>query len=205
MPLIFYSSLIILILAFGGQLLVRFFRMGAFALPEAEGRRRAFRMLFFASAILIFILLFYYSREQFLFWYKAGPPAQYLIPPYSGIGYFLYYVFMRFWASYFFSLGVSILFFYVAKKINEKYQQRFFYPEEYYFLAISIFLTGHPNWIFYLFSVLVAYLLISGFRTLVLKNRERISFYYLWIPAAILVILISKWSILGPLLQILKF
>lgn len=199
MLLIFYSSLIILILLFGIQLGFRFLKIGQ------ERFFHVVRIVFFASVFIIFIFLFYYSREQFFAWYKAGPPAQYLVPPFTSIGYFLYYVLTRFWASYLASLAAAILFFYAAKKLNKKYQERFFYPEEYYFLALGIFLTGHPGWLFYLFLVLSAYLLISGFKTIILKYKERISFYYLWLPTAILVILISRLDVIKSLLQALKF
>jgi len=198
--LIFYSSLIILLLIFGIQIGSRFFRV-----TDAKKIIQMARIIFFASVILIFILLFYYSRKQFFMWYHAGPPAQYLVSPFFGIGYFLYYVLMRFWASYLASFLAAILFFYVAKKLNKKYEERFFYPEEYYLLALSIFLTAHPGWILYLFLAMVAYLLISALKTLIFRQKERISFYYLWIPVGILVILLSRWSVLMPLFQILKF
>jgi hypothetical protein len=198
--LVFYASLTILALLFGIQLGFRFFKW-----IDAKVIMRMMRIIFFASVCLIFILLFYYSREQFLLWYKAGPPAQYLVPPFSSIEYFLYYVLMRYWASYLASLAAAILFFYAAKKLNEKYQERFFYSEEYYFLALAIFLTGHPAWILYLSLILALHLLVSVIKAIILKRDERIYFYYLWLPVAILVILLSRWPVLMPLFQALKF
>ena len=199
MPIVFYFSLGILILLFGIQVGSRFFKI------DRNKFFRISRAIFFGSIVLVFILLFYYSRRQFFAWYDSGPPAQYLVPPFSGIGYFLFYVLARFWAAYFVSFSISLLFFYAAKALNEKYGERFFYPEEYCFLAISIFLTGHPAWILDLFLVCVIYILVSGFKTLILRQKERISFYFLWIPVAILVILLSRWPILQPLFQVLKF
>lgn len=200
MPLIFYSSLIILTLLFGIQIGSRFFKI------NHEKLFRVIRIIFFSSVILIFVLLFYYSRQQFFGWHEAGPPAQYLVPPFSGIGYFLYYVLMRFWAPYLAAFGAALLLFFVAKELNKKYQERFFYPEEYYFLATSIFLVSHPAWIFYLIIFIFVYLLIQFINISVYpRTHQRISAYYLWIPMAILVIILSRWSVLKDFLQILKF
>jgi hypothetical protein len=214
MSLIFYSSLFILILLFGIQLGFRFLKI------DRERFLHIIRIISFASVCLIFTLLFYYSRQQFFAWHEAGPPAQYLVPPFSGIGYFLYYVLMRFWAAYLVSLGAALLFFYIVKKLNQKYEEKFFYPEEYYFLATAIFLTSHPGWILYLALSIVIFLIIHLIvltRNFAEKNAElrrkvrvsprqvRVSLRYLWLPAAILVILLSRWPVLIPLFQVLKF
>ena len=187
-----YFSIGILGLIFGAQLIKRPFKLRIV---------RAFSLL---SVIIVVGVLSYLSFSQYSVWQKAGPPASYLLPPYQGIGYFLFYVFFRFWAAYSISFMAGILVFFTSRYFNKKYEERFFYSEEYYLSATAVFLTGHPFWLIYLVLILSFWFFVSAFRLLVLKKTERVSFYYFWLPAAVSVILIKELLFSWEFLRILQ-
>jgi len=192
--MLFYLSLVILIFALGAQLWLRFF-VNRRGLTRINTRINAdiLKYIFLTSLFLIFILLFYQSFKQYQFW-SQNEISKHLLPPYQSINYFIFYVATRFFVPYLISLVVAILFFFAAQFLNKKYEERFFYPEEYYLGALAIFLMGHPGWLFYLIFLIFIYLLIHLYSLLITHySLQRVPLYYLWIPTAIFVILISKW------------
>ena len=172
-----YFSLGILIVFLGASRLMG--RSFAIDLPRLS------KYFFAATIILIFIFLFFQSYQQYQLWLK-NDISKHLLPPYQDINYFIFYSLTRFFGPYLISLAAGILFLFSAKTLNKKYQKRFFCPEEYYFGALAIFLSSHPDWLFYLIFVILLYLLIHIF------SLRRLSLYYLWIPTVIFVIIISK-------------
>lgn len=177
--------------------------------PKALARQGLFGFLIFAAAVLvIFGFAFYQSGQQYLLW-KNDEMGKLLLPPYQGIDYFIFYSRTRFFNPYLLSLFFGLAFLWAAKILNKKYEERFFWPIEPYLLAAAVFLLGHPAWIFYLIAVLSIFLIInfslSTFHFLLNKEMPRISLYYLWLPAAIFTIIISKWITVLPWWQILKF
>jgi len=152
---------------------------------------------FKGALIITFSFLIYYSHLQFIAW-QAGPPGAYLVPPYQGIGYFLFYVLMRFWAQYLLSAVVAGLFLLAMYYGNRRWQERFFYPDEVYLIALSIFVVGNPLWIGYLLVTLVVYCLYVLGRRIITRQNERVTFYYFWLPIAIASIaatpLLSHWQ-----------
>ncbi len=196
--LLFYLSLGILIVFLGASRLAG--RSFAINLPRLS------KYFFAATIILIFIFLFFQSYQQYQLWLK-NDISKHLLPPYRDINYFIFYSLTRFFGPYLISLAAGILFLFSAKILNKKYQERFFYPEEPYFGALAIFLTGHPGWLFYLVILIFIYLvlhLLSVIGHWSFWKGERLSLYYLWLPAAIFVIIISKWLGNLTLWQILK-
>ncbi len=192
---------------------------GPYQLPFwGYGRTINFRWVFVAVIAVVAINLFYLTRSQFFLWYN-DEFSKYLIPPYSGIGYFIFYTFTRFWAPYVISLAVALIFLWLAGYFNKRKDYRFFQPEEPYFLAIAIFLSGHPAWVLYLILALsggLAFTLLArgswlrgsyrkmfalnGHATKPLDDRDianpnstRISFYHLWLPAGIATVLLNQW------------
>jgi len=176
---------------------------------------RIYEYIFLIVIVLIFILLFYQSWQQYQFW-SQNEVSQYLLPPHQSINYFIFYVLARFFAPYLISLAVAVLFLFSAKALNKKYDERFFEPEEPYFGALAIFLSAHPGWIFYSALLIIIYLIthiVALARNYADSNVDRrgketlsyrLSMYYLWIPAAIFVIIISKWLESLPLWSLLK-
>jgi len=209
--LLFYFSLVILILTIGASLFWR----RSFGNLRITNLVRIYEYIFLIVIVLIFILLFYQSWQQYQFW-SQNEVSQYLLPPHQSINYFIFYAIARFFAPYLISLAVAILFLFSAKALNKKYQERFFKPEEPYFGALAIFLVSHPGWIFYSALLIIIYLIthiVALARNYADSNADRrgketlsyrISMYYLWIPAAIFVIIIQRWLELLPLWSLLK-
>lgn len=196
--MLFFFSLGILILVLGAQIFLRFF----------NNKREYFLYLFIFSILLIFSLLFNQSYEQFQAW-SQNEVSKFLLPPHLSITYFIFNIGVRFFAPYLISLAIAILFLFSANTFNKKYEERFFYPEEIWIGALSIFLSGHPGWLFYLIFIILVYLslhlLIRSFSFLNPHySLERLPLYYLWIPTAIFVIVISGWLQKLPLWQMLK-
>lgn len=135
----------------------------------------------------------YLSRAQFLMWHADVAGAAHLLPPYQSISYFFRYAFMHFWMPYVISFAVAWLFFAGAKWLNVHRDGMLFEPEEFYFLAIGLFVSGHPAWIFYLLIVFAAYLLASLIGTFAYGSRTRISFYYFWLPCALLTVVLNAY------------
>lgn len=190
------APLIILAIIFAVQLII----------PKAPARRGFFGILAFLFAgAVIFGTAVYQSWQQYLAW-QSNDLSKLFLPPYQDWDYFVFYARVRFFNPYFLSLGLGLLALTVAKYFNKKYQERFFEPIEPYLLASSIFLVGHPLWLFYLIILLITSVLMSYVLCLMSKKKDyRLSFYYLWLPAAIFTILISRWLSMLPWWQTLKF
>jgi len=181
-------------------------------MPKARlGKFELFGILSLMAALgFIFGFAIYRSFLQYQFW-KSNELTKFFLPPYQNFDYFVFYARTIFFNSYLTSLFIGSLFLWAAKYFNKKYAERFFEPIEPYFLAISIFLIGHPGWLFYLIMLLSVFLAINIFITsyhlFFFKHKEilRISLYYFWLPAAISTILISKWIEALPWWKMLKF
>lgn len=162
-------------------------------------------MIFIAAIISIFGNAGYQSWQQYQLW-KSDDLGKLFLPPYQDFNYFVFYARTRFFNPYLLSLFFGIGFLWAAKKLNKKYQERFFEPIEPYLLGTAIFLSGHPLWLFYLIILLIISLilsLVSGRWSMV--NGHRLSLYYFWLPVAIFTIIISRWLAVLPWWQTLKF
>jgi len=187
-------SLSILVLAF----------LGAFR-PRSERPFgvKAIKAILIFSIIAIFSLLVYFSYRQYIAW-QAVEPSKFLLPPYQGINYFLGYIGARIFAPYLISLAAAILFLFSARKLNKKYEERFFEAEEPWFGALAIFLTGWPALLFYFIGLITFYFLLSTFYFLCYGKETRVSLYSWWIPLAIIVIIINTYLIRLGIWKLLK-
>lgn len=166
-------------------------------------------LIFLASFLLIFGDAFLSSYRQYHLW-KGDVLTKGFLPPYQNFNYFIYYARYHFFDSYLLSLSMGILFFVGAEYLNRKYNGRFFETIEPYLLLTALFLSGTPGWLVYLVVFLALFLMLnfslSTFNFLRKKEMPRISFYYFWLPSALLTILISnRWLADLPQWQILKF
>ena len=194
--MIFYFSLGIFILTLGAQIILRSFgiKLRNYKFLRIY-ERKIFKYIFCFSIFAVFSFLFYDSYLQYSVW-SQNEVTKLFLPPHQPINYFLFYVGMKFFGPYLISLIFAFLFFFVAKYLNKKYQERFFYEEEFFIGALAIFLIGYPLAIFYLIGVISIYLLAHFVLAGASKNfGERLSTYYLWLPIAIFVILISEWLV----------
>ena len=233
--MVFYFSITILILALGAQLILRSFakrhtehntardvvpirqlterdleKKWDSSSPKAtlnDREEKIFQWFFFGAIVLIFSNSFYLSYLQYKIW-KYGPASEFtklFLPPHQSINYFIGYALFHFFAAHLVSLVFTFLFLKAVKYYNKKFEEKFFYPEEYYLGALAIFLSGFPGIFIYIVSLFLASalgsLILNKFSTL---KGERVSFYYLWIPTAIFVIIISKWLTQLPIWQLFK-
>lgn len=185
-------SLVILVIAFGAS---RF-----------AGRPfgvKFIKTIFIFAIAVVFSLLIYYSYQQYIAW-SGVEPSKFLLPPYQSIDYFIKYVGARLFAPYIISLSAAILFLFATKKLNKKYEERFFEPEELWLGALSLFLIGWPAAFFYFIGLILIYLIIHTSYFIIHNSSIRISLYYWWLPLAIFVILINKWLINLGLWKLLK-
>jgi len=145
------------------------------------------------SIFLIVLAWLVYEAFLVYFAWLTDSQGRYLLPPYREFGYFLQYVGFRIFVPYIVSFLAGIIFFFAAKFLNRKYNERFFEPEEPYFLALSLFLLGHPGWLVYLVAVFVVYFLFHIIYALVANRTDRLPFYHFWLPTALFVILLNEF------------
>jgi len=172
---------------------------------------RIHKSIFLFSIFVIFLLLFYQSYLQYQVWLSDELSKNFLEASVKidslniNISYFIFYVVTRFFAPYFISLAAALIFFIFAKKLNKRYNEKFFEPEELYLGALALFLTSWPGAMFYFIGLILIYLLIH-FLLLVISHKSLVvSLYYLWMPTAIFVILINKWLSTLPLWKMMIF
>ncbi len=187
----FYLSLGIIFLILGASIITG----RSFWLTSENSKRRFLKIIFSLSILVVLGALTYLSYRQYLDWSK-NDLSRYLLPPYQSISYFIFYVGARFFSPYLISLTAAFLFIFAAKKYNKKYEERFFYPEEYYLGAISFFLSGYPGVLFYIILILSAAIILSLLVLIVSRwslEGERLSLYYFWAPIAIFIILMTEF------------
>lgn len=181
--------------------------LGAQVLRSFLGRiyqLRIIKFIFLFSVFIVFTLLFYQSYLQYQAWI-SDEFSKHFLPPYQSISYFVFYVAMRFFAPYLISLAAALVFLFFAKKINKKYEERFFELEEPWFGALAFFLLSHPGWLFYFAGLILIYLIIHTLYFILHTSFNRISLYYLWLPTAIFVILMQEWLTALPLWKMMIF
>lgn len=151
--------------------------------------------IFWGCVLAVFAFQSYLSYAQLRLW-QSVEPSKYLIPPYNGWEYFLQYIGWRLFAPYILSFAIALIFFYLARWYNSRHEFGFFYDEEYYFIALSFFLSSHPGWIIYGILLIVVAIVVIAFRHFILRKTEKFSLYHFWFPVAALGILIM-WLLRG--------
>lgn len=178
------SLLLVLVLGILSSPLYK--RRGQFLLRRCGGWTLGIPAFIMAGVAL------YRTHAQFIAW-QGDAISKYLLPPYHSLDYFVSYAAMHFWASYGISFIMALAIYIIAAWANARRGGIFFEKEEIYFLALGIFLTGHPGWILYLLVVLIAYVIYSVFAALIFQSLKRVSFYYFWLPCAAATILAGAY------------
>ncbi len=138
------------------------------------------------------------SRAQYYLW-QGSEMTKLFLPPHTSISYFIEYSFWNFWAPNLISFTIGLIFFWLAKYYNKRHEGQFFDSDELYIIWLSMFLVGHPLWIFYLLIFPVVIALVSIARIVIWKDNSKLPLYYFWLPIATFVILISKWLVVTSL------
>lgn len=143
-----------------------------------------------ASAALIFGILSYWSVLQYRA-FQGNPLGKLLLPPHESAGYFFSYVGTRFFSPWLLALLAAIVIARVAEYFNARYEERFFAREEFSMMRVGIFLAGYPGFLLYIVAVLGIGVLLSLLYAA--RGRGRAPFYHLWLPVAIVVIIVEAF------------
>jgi hypothetical protein len=150
------------------------------------------KIIYCVLATLSFLWAGYVSYLQYVVW-KNGPLAKFLLPPYENISYFIKYVGWRFFAPAIFVFIFSFIYILLAKLLNKGGGGRFFEDDEIYVAAAVIVSVGYPSIFVFFVSFTLIFLVFNIIQTIKAGRISRVSPYYLWIPAALIAIMISKF------------
>lgn len=153
--------------------------------PSLNFLSRLYKFYFF----FLIIYAFFLTGLHYYFW-SQGEITQYLLPPITPFNYFIHYSFYYFFLEIIIRLIFSLLIFLLILFFNQKFEKTFFFEEEKYLAAIGILTVGWPYCLLYLIVILVLSL-ITQLINLIIKKYQRISFLYLWVPAALLILFMS--------------
>jgi hypothetical protein len=146
---------------------------------------------FVVSVFLTFFIAGYWMYQQYNLW-QTTELSQLFLPPHQPISYFLQYAFTHFWIGSLIAFVASLVGLFGMKLLNRHFQERFLWPAEPWLFATALLLIGHPGWIYYALTIFSAALILVIAHKLLVRTKEfRLSFYWLWLPVAIGVILIS--------------
>jgi hypothetical protein len=185
MPLLHYIGLTILALIFVLQLRLR-------SQLERYGKR-----IYQIALLLVLITLFYELRSDFMAIVTGDIGIRYYGPPYTPLSSFLFSAWSRILAPYVLSATLSLITLWAINSAKN-YQDRFESGEP-YIIALALLFLRHPYWLIYALIALGAYIAYSAIIARFRGINQRISFYYYWLPFAILVLA------LVPLLKKLAF
>ena len=130
--------------------------------------------------------------SQYESW-NGDPLAKYYLPPYQGIGYFIFYAGTRYAVGPLVAIAAAILFGGWANTSNKKFGDKFLEEEEGRLFALGILLAGYPGLVFYVGLLFAAALALTVSYTILKKGRTPL--YFLWLPASACAILITKFAV----------
>jgi hypothetical protein len=137
----------------------------------------------------------YFQWELF----SAAPPAKYLLPPFAPWSYFIQYCWSWIWSQYILAFGGAAILFASISATTKEWRDVRFEEQEPLILSLGILLVGHPYWLFYFLTTLSLYLVYTLIKAWRFPGSQRVSFYGFYLPAALIVILLT------PLLKTLPF
>ncbi|PIR88533.1 MAG: hypothetical protein COU09_01640 [Candidatus Harrisonbacteria bacterium CG10_big_fil_rev_8_21_14_0_10_44_23] len=193
MSLVQIVSITILVLTIGAQLSLRSYLV------------RYRKHLLILSIFIISLILIQQSHQVFVDWISSPPPGRFLAPPFKSISYFFYISYRRFFAPYLLSLIIALISLVSILK-SKKAMTKVFEKEEPYLITLGIFLSPHPLWIVFITATLALYLLYLLAYFIIRHRIDRLSFYYFWLPAAVITIFTKAYLIsYVPWLKVLIF
>ncbi len=143
-------------------------------------------------AVVSLSLISYWQYEAFLHsnFYK------FLLPPYQGSGYFVSYIFTRFWRRWLVGLIMGLGFFFLADYFNKKKDGRLFHEDEPYFLAAIVSLTSYPGSLIF-FVLAFGLMILQALRFKLMEKDGFISFYKWWGLLALVSYVLGEYLLLG--------
>lgn len=147
---------------------------------------------------IVFLIGYYFFSvyTQYVAWKTALPPARFLVPPYQSFEYVFSYVFARSLFYYIFPVIVAVFLFSLSCYSNQKCGYRFFEDDEPYSFSLALILLGysqwHYLWLWYMGGILITALIVSLLNPHIRRGERRLSLYFLWLPLAIIGIIIHE-------------
>lgn len=154
--------------------------------------------IFMIACAAVLMQGIFYSYLQYKVW-STSNLGRFFLPPYQprglfgGYDYFLGYVTFRYLSAPLLALVVGGAFFFASRWLNRKGGERFFEDEEPWLFASGILLSGYPGFFFYVPLILLGAIVLAIIFTV--KHWGRAPLYHLWIPCAILAILIVHFLV----------
>ncbi len=162
--------------------------------PSSKKLIAAAKISYLGLVVSVIGVYVYLVVAQTNIW-AANPLTKYLVPPYRPLSYVIGYYFIRFLLYYLVAFLISLAFYLFFKNINRRAGGVYLENFEIYAGALTIFALGNPGWpflwLYYLGAFWLVYLAVQIFAFLKKKAMERISAYFIWLPTAILVIIIK--------------
>jgi hypothetical protein len=160
------------------------------------------KKILFGASLAIVASITCITVYQYIVW-KHDPVSKFLLPPHQGIGYFAGYVFTRLIGPWLASAAIGIAVWFIAKKMNARFDNRFFEDDEPFLFGFAAALVGYPTCLFYIVIMFIVGLLWSlGYA---IAGKGRAPLYYLWLPVSVFAILYVHFGIDGSLVALLKF
>lgn len=154
--------------------------------------------IFLIKTVISFRIIFSFSKTilQYYLWQK-NDIAQFLLPPYQSIKYFIFYSFYHFWLNTFLIVGFAV-FFYCFLKMLKKFNENFFEKDEIELGFLTALIVGWPGIIIFIPITFLIAAIINIFSQIFLKEKFTLlggSF----ILAGLITIFFTSW-----ILRILK-
>ena len=137
---------------------------------------------------------FLLAYVQYRTW-NNNPVGKFLLPPYQSWAYFIKYSSIEFFAPYIVSGLIAVIVVGSVVWLNNRFDRRFFYSDEYLLIGINTLVVGHPGWLVYALVSLVFYMAWNIVATIFNKGAVRVSMYYMWLPLGCSSLLLSQWLI----------
>jgi len=117
--------------------------------------------------------------------------TQRLLPPHSPINYVLKYSWQHYWFEPIITILTAIIVFFGIYFLNKKFENHLFYDEEKYLAVLGILAIGWPNCLIFLCLVLFLGIIFHLGFLLFNKKGNRLPLIYLWLPCALLILLLG--------------
>lgn len=177
-------NLILIAVAIGAQWFVRPRATGA--ATQASPFLAPARCLALIAIGTTFIFSGYYTALQYFTW-ASSSISRLLLPPHQSPSYFLYYAFTEFWGNQLLAICIGLFFFWIIR-MQMRTRPFLFYPEEPWLCLLGFSLVGHPLWSGYAILLIASLVTLTAIKRYRAKSDERVSFRYLWLPVALIIV-----------------
>jgi len=167
------------------------------------------RNIFLSVVLLLFVRSIFLTFSNWYIW-AHSEVLKGLLPPLTPITYFTGYIFRYAFSELVISLAFALLAIIGVTLLNKYFRGKFFYEEEKWLVGLGIISTYWPmSLVFVLFSLDMG--IVLHFTYLAIANIKkkyrpdyRLSFLYIWLPVALLTLILSDIIIQCPIIRQFK-